>query len=412
MPGGSGTAYGGAVTSRPAPDERHPDRLTWWDTTWRVGAALLLGLTFWFFTVALLYPGTADIPDSWRAAWLVLVDPVIGLVAAALVPWRRRWPVPITLVTTVLSAVSTVAAGAQTVALVSLATRQRWREIAPMVLLTTLAGVFNTRVVYPDPEALPLWAEALLSILVTAVVVAIGYSIGSRRALVRSWVDRAQTAEAEQRARVAQAQTAERARIAREMHDVLAHRISLVIMHSGVLSYRHDLPEEERRAAIAAIDGNARAALTDLREVLGVLRADEVGASLRPQSTLVHLPELLDEARAAGTRVSVDSDLDVADLPDSTSRTAYRVVQEGLTNARKHAPGAGIEVHLTGAPGSGLDISVTNPRSVQTAHAEVPGTGTGLLGLSERVDLAGGRIKHGWAPDGRHRLAVWLPWPV
>lgn len=68
MPGGSGTAYGGAVTSRPAPDERHPDRLTWWDTTWRVGAALLLGLTFWFFTVALLYPGTADIPDSWRAA--------------------------------------------------------------------------------------------------------------------------------------------------------------------------------------------------------------------------------------------------------------------------------------------------------------------------------------------------------
>lgn len=409
--GGPGTAYGGPVTSTAAPDERHPDRLTWWDTTWRVGAALLLGVSFWFFTVALLFPGDEAIPTSWRAAWLILVDPVIGLVAAALVPWRRRWPVPITVVTTVLSAMSTVAAGAQTVVFVSLATRQRWREIVPMVILTTLSGIFNARVLYPDPQALPLWVELLVNLLVIAVIVAIGYSIGSRRALVRSWVDRAQTAEAEQRARVAQAQTAERARIAREMHDVLAHRISLVTMHSGLLSYRDDLPEEERRAAIAAIDGNARAALTDLREVLGVLRADEAGTSLRPQSTLAHLPELLDEARAAGTRVGVETAIDVAAVPESTSRTAYRVIQEGLTNARKHAPGAGVGLTLTGGPGHGLDITVTNPRSVQTAHSPVPGSGTGLLGLSERVDLAGGRIEHGWTPDARHRLAVWLPWP-
>ena len=154
-------------------------------------------------------------------------------VATALLPLRRRWPVLTTALTTIMSAGSTVAAGAQTIAMVSLATRQRWREIGPLVALTVLAGVVSTRVVYPDPEALPLWGEALVNALVIAVVVAVGYSIGSRRALVRSWVDRARAAESEQSARVAQAQTAERARIAREMHDVLAHRISLITMHSG-----------------------------------------------------------------------------------------------------------------------------------------------------------------------------------
>ena len=82
------TTYGGPGSSTAAPDERHPDRLTWWDTTWRVGAALLLGLTFWFFTIALLYPGAADIPDSWRAAGLGHVDPVRRQGAAARVPPR------------------------------------------------------------------------------------------------------------------------------------------------------------------------------------------------------------------------------------------------------------------------------------------------------------------------------------
>lgn len=414
MPGGSGTAYGGAVTSRPAPDERHPDRLTWWGTTWRLGLALLIGLTLWILTFAITYPDPdADLPEGLRTFWLVLVDPALGLVAAALLLLRRRLPVTTAAVTTLLSGVSVVAAGAQAVAMVSLATRQRWRELVPVTLLAVVTGTFASRIVYPDPDPLPLWAETLFSLLVLAVLVAVGVSIGSRRALVRSWVDRARTAESEQRARVAQAQTAERGRIAREMHDVLAHRISLVTMHSGVLAYREDLPEDERRAAVAAIDANARAALTDLREVLGVLRAEDGGAPLRPQSSLVHLPELLDEARAAGSRVTLDDGgVDIAAVPETASRAAYRVVQEGLTNARKHAPGAGVDVRLAGRPGDGLEVTVTNPRSVQATGAAVPGSGTGLLGLSERVELAGGRIEHGWAPDGRHRLAVWLPWPV
>lgn len=393
-------------------EEHDPDRVTWWDTLWRIGAALTMGFTFWLFTLAVVFPDADDVPDSLRSAWLLLADPLIGLLATGLLPLRRRWPVAIATVSTLLCGVSTVAAGTQTIVLVSLATRQRWREILPMATLTTVVGIFAARVVFPDTQPMPLWVEVLVNALIVAVIVAVGYSIGSRRALVRSWVDRARTSEAEQRARVSQAQTAERARIAREMHDVLAHRISLITMHSGLLSYRQDLPEDERGAAVAAIDTNARAALTDLREVLGVLRDDEGGAPLRPQSTLAHLPELTDEVRAAGTRVTVaHAGIDLTTVPESTSRTAYRVVQEALTNARKHAPGAAVEVRVEGGAGDGLTVAVSNPRSVQSGRATVPGAGMGLLGLSERVDLAGGDLEHGWSGDVHH-LTVRLPWPT
>lgn len=390
--------------------ERHPDRMTWWDSAWRVGAALALGGAFWLLSLAMAFPEPGAEPTDSRAFMILVVDPAIGLVATGLMLLRRRWPVPIAIITSIMTAASTVSAGPQMIVLVSLATRQRWREIVPITLLTTVAGMTAVRLLYPEPDPLPLWVEFLINVLIVSVVVAVGYAIGSRRALVRSWVERAQTAEAEQRARVAQAQTAERSRIAREMHDVLAHRISLVTMHSGVLAYREDLPEADRRAAVAAIDSNARAALTDLREVLGVLRDEDGGGPLRPQSTLVDLPDLLDEARAGGTRVSLEHDgLDLAAVPETAGRTVYRAVQEGLTNARKHAPGTAVRVCLSGDPGRDLHMEMTNPRAVGPVGT-APESGLGLLGLAERVDLAGGRMEHGWTPEGMHRLSVWIPW--
>lgn len=411
IPGGRSWAYGGAVTSTDqAHEERHPDRLTWWDTTWRVGAALVLGATFWLVSLAMSFPDSGPQPSPARGFLVLVVDPLLGLVATGLLLLRRRWPVAIATITSLMTGVSSVSAGAQTIVLVSLATRQRWREIVPITLLTTVMGMVSVRLLYPDPEPLPLWAEFLINALLVSVIVAVGYSIGSRRALVRSWVDRAQTAEAEQRARVARAQTSERSRIAREMHDVLAHRISLVTMHSGILAYREDLPDAERREAVAAIDSNARAALTDLREVLGVLRDEDGSGPLRPQSTLADLPDLLDEARSAGTRVTLDDgEIDLAAVPETAGRTVYRVVQEGLTNARKHAPGAMVRVSLRGEPGGELILEMTNPRAVGTVDAP-PASGLGLLGLTERVDLAGGRLEHGWTSEEVHRLAVWLPW--
>ncbi|MEN3123046.1 histidine kinase [Janibacter sp. LM] len=400
------------MTATAQREERVPDRLTWWDTTWRVVVALLLGGLLWLVTAAMIFSDSGLEPSVLRGLWFVVVDPLLGLLAAALLLLRRRWPVPVTTATTVLAGVSMVAAGAQTVVLVSLATRRRWREILPLAGFTVLASLLATRVVYPDPKALPLWVEALVTLLVIVVTVAVGYAIGSRRALVASWVERARSAESEQSARVSRAQTAERSRIAREMHDVLTHRISLITMHSGLLTYREDLPEAERREAIAAIDTNARAALTDLREVLGVLRDEDVSLPLRPQSTLADVPELLEEACAGGTRAAFDDGgIDPTAVPETTGRTVYRVVQEGLTNARKHAPGAAVAVTLGGRAGGTLRVEVANPRAVGH-QAPAPASGLGLLGLAERVELAGGELAHGWHPDGMHRLVASLPWPA
>ncbi|WP_448630899.1 sensor histidine kinase [Cellulomonas soli] len=195
------------------------------------------------------------------------------------------------------------------------------------------------------------------------------------------------------------ARLTERSRIAREMHDVLAHRISLVAMHAGALAYRTDLTREETAEAATVVRDNAHRALTELRQVLGVLRDPEAGHEPdRPQPTLCDLLELLAEFRATGARLQVEDGVGAraAQLPAPVGRNAYRIVQEALTNVRKHAPGRPAVLRLTGAPGDRLVIEVSNPLPVTDladAGADrapaVPGAGMGLTGLVERARLAG-----------------------
>jgi signal transduction histidine kinase len=244
-----------------------------------------------------------------------------------------------------------------------------------------------------------------------------GMFVRARRQLVVSLRDRAERAEAEQQLRVEQARQAERARIAREMHDVLAHRISLLSLHAGALEFRPDAPPEEVARAAGVIRASAHQALEDLRAVIGVLRDGPGGdgAPERPQPTLADLPALVDESRAAGMRVSFSSSLaDDAVVPDGVGRNAYRVVQEGLTNARKHARGSAVDVVVAGSPGEGLEIEIRNrlPVGALAAAAEIPGAGTGIVGLAERASLAGGRLEHGRTDAGDYRLWAWLPWPT
>jgi signal transduction histidine kinase len=214
--------------------------------------------------------------------------------------------------------------------------------------------------------------------------------------------------------RVEQAQAHERARIAREMHDVLAHRISLLSMHAGALEFRPDAPPEEIARAAGVVRASAHQALEDLREVIGVLREESLdGDPERPQPTLANLPGLLDESRQAGMHVSSECMVDdLAAVPEGVGRNAYRIVQEALTNARKHAQGAAVDVTLDGAAGSGLTVEVRNRLPVGAAAAPIPGAGTGLIGLSERTSLAGGRLEHGRTPGGDFELRAWLPWPA
>ncbi|MGY2003776.1 sensor histidine kinase [Blastococcus sp. SYSU DS1024] len=148
--------------------------------------------------------------------------------------------------------------------------------------------------------------------------------------------------------------------------------------------------------------------------MIGVLREEaEPGAVERPQPTLGDLPALVEECRRAGLRVRARYRVpDLAAVPAAAGRAAYRVVQEGLTNVRKHAPGAVADVLVDGSPADGLTVEVGNPLSVGGEAPPLPGSGTGLVGLLERVSLAGGTLEHGWTPEGGFRLCARLPWPT
>jgi signal transduction histidine kinase len=236
----------------------------------------------------------------------------------------------------------------------------------------------------------------------------------ARAALIRSLHDRARRAEAEQGRRVAEARMLERRKIAREMHDVLAHRLSLLATFAGAMEYRPDsAPEQLSRAAGVVRDG-AHQALDELREVISLLRDDDPtnGEGIRPQPVLADVPRLVAESRDAGTEVRLREAVDEpAEAPPSVARTAYRVIQEGLTNARKHAAGQPVQVALRGGPGAGLEIDVRNALTPERAAPPGWSGGAGLVGLTERVHLAGGRLDH-QVVSGEFRLHASIPWPA
>ncbi|MBV9805562.1 MAG: sensor histidine kinase, partial [Solirubrobacterales bacterium] len=131
-----------------------------------------------------------------------------------------------------------------------------------------------------------------------------------------------------------------------------------------------------------------------------------------PQPTLAALPDLLEESRAAGMRLNTDVRVaDTSAVPDAVGRHALRIVQEALTNARKHAGSAPVDLRIEGAPGEGLTIEVRNPAPVLAGGAtQIPGSGAGLVGLAERAALSGGELEHGLDARGDFRLRAWLPW--
>ena len=261
---------------------------------------------------------------------------------------------------------------------------------------------------HPDGESLgSLYVGA---IVFDVGVLACGMVRRSRRQAAR---ERRRSHELEEQLRVEQIRHAERERIAREMHDVLAHRISLLSLHAGVLEFRPDAPPDEVARAAAIIRASAHQALEDLRAAIGFLRDGGYGeAPQPPQPTLTALPRLLEESRAAGMRLHADVRVaDPSAVPDGLGRHALRIVQEALTNARKHAPAAEVDLRVEGAPGEGLSIDVRNPVPVLATAPEIPGSGTGLVGLAERATLSGGRLEHGLDEHGDFRVRAWLPWP-
>lgn len=386
--------------------------MTRWGETWRVLVAAVFGILVWLGALG-SFGNEGRQVNEW---WFFGADPVLGVISLALLRLRRRWPLPVTVVLVLISAVALTSAGAALLALVSLATRRRWREqavVIPIYLATTL--VWES--LFPATTSSNWWLpDLVIQILLLATCIAVGYSIGVRRDNIAALRERAETAEREQSLRVEQARSTERARIAREMHDVLAHRISLIAMHSGALAYREDLPPEQVREIASTLRDNADQAVQELRAVLGVLRDNHDEAQSRgPQPDLTRLQDLFAEVTSAGTPVVTSFRVEPATVPESISRHAYRIIQEGLTNARKHAPGMPATVSLSGGPGVGLDLTVVNePRqyggSPRRDAVRDSGSGMGLLGLAERAAFSGGQLTYGTDRAGRFAVRAWLPW--
>ncbi|MFA1550110.1 sensor histidine kinase [Actinomadura chokoriensis] len=368
----------------------------------RTGAALVFAVSG--VLIALTVWGRAESGGS------LVLDVAVGAAGWLLSPLLLWRPVAAAVVLSALAALSPAATPVAGMGALQVAQRRPF----PTAAAVGAAGVAAHAVqgLRQPSGGISFGWWLLLVTLGYVALVGWGALARARRALLMSLRERARRAEAEQGRRVAEARMAERTRIAREMHDVLAHRLSLLATYAGALEYRPDAPPEKLSQAAGVVRAGVHQALDELREVILLLRADDDGDGDRPQPVLADLPRLVGESRDAGGRVELrDEVADAAALPAAAGRTAYRVVQEALTNARKHAAGRPVRVALEGRPGAGLVIDVRNALPAEGGDAAPPGSGTGLVGLTERVRLAGGRLDHEVAA-GEFRLRAWLPWPT
>ncbi|WP_433534714.1 sensor histidine kinase [Micromonospora sp. CA-249363] len=224
----------------------------------------------------------------------------------------------------------------------------------------------------------------------------------SRRALA------AQT-ELSEREQERRAVLEERTRIARELHDVVAHHMSLIAVQAETAPYRLDDVPAPAAAEFAAIAGSARDALTDMRRLLGVLRSEASGPQTAPQPDLADVGAMVDAARRAGLAVTLDAD-PPGPVPAPVGLAAYRIVQEGLANAARHAPGAAVRVTVRSGPaGVGVRVDNSPPDAPPTVDG---GPGHGLTGMRERATSLGGTFTAGPLPDGGYRVAAELPYEV
>jgi signal transduction histidine kinase len=362
--------------------------------------AFLIAVTF---GVLIVISGRHDSVNPLTGTPLA-IDIVCGAVCCLSLWWRRRWPIGVALVCVVLGTFSASATIAGILALSSLAVHRGARPVLLVAVLWIPQAIGYA--IYSGRTDAP--TVVLLSIAMVLAAVAWGMFVRARRQLLHTLRERALRAEEEQHLHTDRARMAERTRIAREMHDVLAHRISLMALHAGGLEVRPDLGPEKVRETAQLLRSTARQALEELRDVIGVLREDpeDEAAPAAPQPTLADIPRLVEDTRRAGAKIDFEMIVDDPQAaPSALGRDAYRIVQEALTNIGKHARGTAGRVRVTGAADSGLHISVRNRLPVHAyAGPALPGSGAGLLGLQERVLLAGGVLVHG--PDGSGDFVV------
>ncbi|MFH9608109.1 sensor histidine kinase [Streptomyces sp. NPDC017448] len=416
----------------------------WWER--RRSVALDGGLAL----VSALECGLEGVEFAGNTGLPVPVGVVIGLLAGSVLLVRRRWPIAVVLVTIAMTPAEMGFLMAL-VGLYTLAASEVPRRITVVLAGMALVGTFIVTYVRlrqsvaeqadfgPGDWYVPLMS-VFMAVGLTAPSVLFGLYTGARRRLMESLRERADSLErelslladrAEERAEWAR--TEERTRIAREMHDVVAHRVSLMVVHAAALQAvaPKDPAKAVRNAALVGDMG--RQALAELREMLGVLRTGEalrapaaaggvplasVGKAAAAAAATVaseegprlrELEELVAQSRQAGMVVELSVDGEARPYPPEVEQTAFRVVQEALTNVHKHAAGAKTWVRLAHR-GAEVAMQVENgPSDVAVADAGLPSGGNGLVGMRERVLGLGGVFVSGPTEAGGFRVSAVLP---
>ncbi len=375
---------------------------------------------------------------AWLRRHPVLVDGVLASVLLlAGLPWvvQQPWPrLPLTLLIVVPVAFRRrnpalafyVAAAAGSIQVLS-GTRALGSDLAVVVLLYTLAAYRPRResvaglvvCLAGSAVAIAAWlpggARWLNQVLTAGVIMGgttliawvLGDSMRYRRAYYLALEDRAARLERERDAQAKIAAAAERARIARELHDVVAHNVSVMVVQADGASYALGSEPERARQALGTIAATGRQALAEMRRLLGVLRSGDEQAELAPLPGVDQLRDLLDQTRAAGRTVSFTLEGTPRTLPEGVGLAAYRVVQESLTNTRKHGGiGASVTVSLCYLADE-LVVQVTDDGRGGAAADD--GAGHGLTGMRERVGIYGGSMQAGPRQAGGYQVTATLP---
>jgi signal transduction histidine kinase len=274
----------------------------------------------------------------------------------------------------------------------------RYRNLALVSVVVAAVWVFGRK-----GDGLPGVSSGLVVFLLLS-------SVGLAANTIHTWRQRAQTLQREQAAATQLAVDHERARLARELHDVVGHNVSVMVVQAGAARKVMDTTPELAREALLAVEAGGRAAMTELRQVIGLLTGDGDGAELAPLPGLDALPELAARVRETGTPVTLTVTGPVDSLPPGVDLAAYRVVQEALTNAVKHAAGAPVSIVVSGTADE-LRVEITDTGGDPSAGSPGPssGSGRGLAGLRERLAMYGGTLTAGRRPTGGYRVVAALP---
>ncbi|GAA0962145.1 sensor histidine kinase [Actinocorallia libanotica] len=327
--------------------------------------------------------------------------------------WRRRWPRAVFTVVALVSFAQWLAGMAPQVAnmavliaLYTIATRSR----LPWALAAAGVCVFGFSLVTFDGDQSvrdSLSAMATMTVFIVATLV-FGVYLGTRRAYLQSLEERALQSEQERDTQVRMAMAAERARIARELHDVIAHNVSVMVVQADGAAYAIDTDVDRAKNALETISATGRLALGEMRRLLGVLRESDDTGAYTPQPGVEQLDDLVEQVRDAGLPLDFTVEGEPKELPQGLQLSVFRIVQEALTNTLKHAgPGASARVRLRYDNGA-VEIHVQDDGR-GTAMAENDGKGHGLAGMRERAALYGGTVRAEPVPGGGFEVAARLP---